>query len=204
MSLKIHPKAKALIFDLDGTLSDSLPVHIETWNKVGKILGFTFDPQIVFELTGRPTIEFAQRIANDFKLNTDPAEIVRLKQEIFHNSMEYIVPVKEVIAVVLENYGKLPLAVGTGASRRSAELQLKALEILELFDAVVTADDVKNHKPKPETFLKCAEILKVSPVECQVFEDGVLGIKAAEKAGMIVTDVRPFINYGNWASKIRD
>ena len=200
MNMDIQPKSKALIFDLDGTLSDSLPVHVATWNKVGEELGFRFNPQIVYEMTGRPTLEFAQRIASEFNLKTNPQEIVRLKQAAFHNSMEYLMPVKEVIAIVKEYYGKLPMAVGTGASRKSAELQLSTLGIRELFEVVVTADDVTNHKPDPETFLKCAWLMNINPEDCQVFEDGDLGIAAAKKAGMYVTDVRPFINYGEWAN----
>lgn len=198
MKLTVHPSAKALIFDLDGTLSDSLPVHVATWNIVGEKFGFTFDPKIVWEMTGRPTIEFARRIVLENHLSDDPWEIVKLKQEAFHNAKEFLKPVREVLDIARQYSGKLPMAVGTGASRRSADLQLKTLGITDLFEAVVTADDVTAHKPEPETFLRCAELLGVQPSECQVFEDGILGIKAARKAGMIVTDVRPFINYGEW------
>lgn len=77
-------------------------------------------------------------------------------------------------------------------------VQLETLDLLRYFVAVVSADDVKKHKPEPETFLECARLMGVEPQYCQVFEDGVLGIEAAEKAGMMVTDVRPFINYGEW------
>ncbi len=65
-------------------------------------------------------------------------------------------------------------------------------------DAIVSADDVTRHKPEPQTFLECARLMGVEPQFCQVFEDGVLGIEAAKKAGMMVTDVRQFINYGEW------
>lgn len=201
MQLRVNPNAKALIFDLDGTLSDSLPMHISTWNKVGEKLGFTFNPKLVYEMTGRPTIEFAHRIVTDFNLKTDAHEIVRLKQEAFHNSMESLNPISEVISIVKNYYGQLPMAVGTGASRKSAGLQLHTLGISHFFDVIVTADDVTHHKPDPETFLKCALLLKVNPADCQVFEDGDLGIEAANKAGMIVTDVRPFISYGDWGNK---
>jgi HAD superfamily hydrolase (TIGR01509 family) len=78
-------------------------------------------------------------------------------------------------------------------------VQLETLDILKYFDHVVSADDVTRHKPEPETFLKCARLMGVEPQFCQVFEDGDLGIEAAQKAGMMVTDVRPFINYGEWA-----
>ena len=83
--------------------------------------------------------------------------------------------------------------MGTGASRTSAELQLKALKIYDLFDAIVTADDVTEHKPLPQTFLKCAELVKINPEKCHVYEDGILGMQAAKSAGMFLTDVRPFL-----------
>lgn len=198
MGLKVHPDAKAIIFDLDGTLSDSLPVHVETWNKVGEKYGFQFDPIIVHEMTGRPTIEFAQRVVEQYNLDADPKEIVRLKQQLFWDLAHLLQPVPEVVKLVQEYYGRIPLAVGTGASRKSAEVQLKTLKLTRFFDAIVSADDVTRHKPNPHTFLECARIMNVEPRYCQVFEDGDLGIAAAKEAGMIVTDVRLFINYGEW------
>jgi len=198
MKLIVDPKAKALIFDLDGTLSDSLPLHVANWNWLGKKFGFTFDQKIVHEMTGKPTIMFAQRIIDDYGIKATPEEIVRLKQKLFRHYAHNLKPVKQVIEIVRRFYGQLPMAIGTGASRRSAEVQLLSLNIGHYFEAVVTADDVTHHKPEPETFLKCAEIMGVEPSVCQVFEDGILGLEAAEKAGMIVTDVRPFVNYGNW------
>lgn len=198
MGLSVHPEAKGLIFDLDGTLSDSLPVHLANWNKIGEKFGFVFDPQIMAELTGRATIDFARRIVDEYNLTVDPEEIVRLKQTSFWDSPELLVPVDEIISIVREYHGKLPMAVGTGASRRSAEVQLKQLGLTNWFDAVVTSNDVIRHKPYPDTFLECARIMGVEPALCQVFEDGDLGIEAAKSAGMFVTDVRKHINYGNW------
>ena len=190
-----HPEAEALIFDLDGTLSNSLPVHVETWFKVCEHYNCTFDPSIVEELTGMPTIHFAHRIIDDNKMKgIDPKEMVAMKQRIFWHSLEHLKPHLPVIELVHQYYGKIPMAVGTGANRKSAELQLKALNIYELFDAIVTADDVIYHKPEPQTFLRCAELVKTSPVKCQVYEDGILGMEAAKKAGMFLTDVRPYLN----------
>ena len=199
MTLKVQPKAKALIFDLDGTLSNSLPVHLATWNIVGKKYGFVFDPQILIEMTGRPTIEFAERVVEQYELSADPIEIMLLKQTSFWDMAHLLEPIDKVVSIVKANYGKLPMSVGTGAGRKSTQVQLETLDLLQYFDAIVTAEDVTSHKPKPETFLECARLMGVEPQYCQVFEDGVLGIEAAEKAGMMVTDVRPFINYGEWA-----
>lgn len=193
MELKIHPNARALIFDLDGTLSDSLPVHIASWHAVCGKLGCTFDERILVEMTGAPTISFAERIKREQNLQIDPEEMVVLKQQEFRKNINQIKPHDAVIGLMKEAHGKLPMAVGTGASRASAMLQLKELEIDGLFDCIVTADDVESHKPEPETFLKCAELMGVKPEFCQVFEDGELGMQAAQSAGMLLTDVRPFV-----------
>ena len=199
MAITVHPDAKGLLFDLDGTLSDSLPVHVATWNAMGEKYGFTFDTQIMFDLTGRPTIEFAERIIEQFGVKEKPEVLTRLKQELFWKMAYLLEPIPEVVAIVKEFYGKLPMAVGTGASRKSAEIQLKTLNITKYFDAVVSANDVTKHKPEPETFLECARLIGVEPKFCQVFEDGDLGIAAAKTARMFVTDIRPHINYGEWA-----
>lgn len=199
MGITIHPEAKALIFDLDGTISDSLPVHIETWNEVGKKYGFVFDPQIIYELTGRPTIEFANCIIERENVNEKPEVLVRLKHEAFWESAHKLIPIEEVTAIVKKYHGVLPMAIGTGASRKSAETQLNALELTHYFDYIVSANEVNKHKPEPDTFLECARLMGVEPQYCQVFEDGDLGITAAETAGMFITDVRPHINYGEWA-----
>lgn len=199
MTIQVHPEAKALIFDLDGTLSNSLPVHVATWNTIGEKYNFKFDPKIVTEMTGRPTIEFARHIVERYNLSVEPEKIVKQKQRSFWDSSNLLEPVAEILSIVKEYHGKLPMSIGTGASRRSTEVQLDALGLTEYFDAIVSADDVTKHKPQPETFLSCARQMNIDPKYCQVFEDGDLGIEAAKKAGMIVTDVRPYINYGEWA-----
>lgn len=199
MGIKVHPEAKALIFDLDGTLSDSLPVHIKTWQMIGDKYGFEFDPQIIYEMTGMPTIEFARRVVRQYKVPETPENIVKMKQKSFWDLAHLLEPVEKVTSIVKEFHGKIPMSIGTGASGKSAEVQLEALDLSAYFDIIISADDVTRHKPEPETFLECARQMNVEPGLCQVFEDGDLGITAAKTAGMFVTDVRPHIKYGEWA-----
>ncbi len=195
MELQADPKAKALIFDLDGTLSDSLPIHLAVWNRIGRSVGFVFDERMVYEMTGMPTIAFAQKIVEDNHLAVSPWELVEIKQKSFLESVHLVRPIGQVVSLVRRYHGVLPMAVGTGASRRSATLQLEVLGLTGWFEPVVTADDVTHHKPEPETFLRCAELMQVEPAFCQVFEDGIAGMKAAGAAGMIVTDVKPYIRF---------
>jgi len=103
-----------------------------------------------------------------------------------------IKPMEPIASFAKKNHGKIPMSIGTGGGRRSAELILEAIGMRSYFQIIVTANDVKNHKPEPDTFLKCAELMGIEPDFCQVFEDGDKGIEAAIKAGMKVTDVRPF------------
>lgn len=190
---EVNSLAKALIFDLDGTLADSLPLHLSTWNKIGDLIGFRVDEQFIREMTGKPTLEFAVRIIRENNLRINSDILVQMKQGTFRETIHLIRPFDVIVNLVRRYYGKLPMAVGTGACRKNALLQLENLRLLSCFDFIVTSDDVIHHKPEPETFLRCAELMKVEPRFCQVFEDGIQGIKAAESAGMMVTDVRPYI-----------
>jgi HAD superfamily hydrolase (TIGR01509 family) len=200
MKLEIHPKAKALIFDLDGTLSDSLPVHIASWHAICSTLKCTFDERIIAEMTGAPTLKIAERVKQEQGLDIDAVEIVKMKQYEFRKNINLIKPHNMVISLMKRSHGKIPMAVGTGSSRISAMMQMKELEIDQLFDFIVTADDVDRHKPEPDTFLKCAGLMGVEPEFCQVFEDGKLGMQAAQTAGMLLTDVRPFVS-GSFADQ---
>jgi len=106
-------------------------------------------------------------------------------------------PIEPVAEIARKYYGKLPMAVGTGGHREAVEQTLIITGLRKYFDIIITANDVDNFKPHPETFLKCAELMNVEPEFCEVFEDGDLGLEAAQMAGMIATDVRSWYD-SNW------
>lgn len=197
MILDVDPKAKALIFDLDGTLADSLPVHMDCWDIVCDNFDYHFSREVMLEMTGMPTLKFAEYVKEQSGCSYEPSEIAQMKQAEFFKRVDQITLFDPVFALVLKYHHKIPMSIGTGGSRKSVELMLDWLGIRDYFDYIVTSSDVERHKPEPDTFLECARLMGVEPQFCQVFEDGDMGIRAANTAGMIVTDVRPFVRKPN-------
>ncbi|MFV0506426.1 MAG: HAD-IA family hydrolase [Bacteroidales bacterium] len=192
--LQISPKAKGLIFDMDGTIANSIPLHLDNWDEICKDLHCSVDRGVLVKMTGRPTVDFARHIIETNNLHdVDAHELARQKQKTFWKNVHRVQEIKEVTKLIYEYHNVLPMSVGTGACRKSALLQLETLNLTKYFRVIVSADDVVRHKPHPDTFLKCAEAMDVDPKYCQVFEDGELGLEAARMAGMIATDVRPYL-----------
>lgn len=197
--LKINPKAKALIFDLDGTLADTMPIHYTAWKNAAAKFGIDFSVELFSQLAGIPLYPTVEKLNQLFGKNIEPQELGNIKEAEFEKNMHLAPEIKIITNLVREYHGKLPMAVGTGGSRR---LSLKTLGIIGLqdyFDILVTSEDVSKFKPHPETFVKCAELMGVNPVDCEVYEDGVLGIQAANAAGMMVVDVTNYykVTIGN-------
>jgi beta-phosphoglucomutase family hydrolase len=200
----ITPGAKALIFDLDGTLADTMPWHYQAWQKACLRFGIVMDTAFLQAHTGAPGWKIAEEvIAINGKTGiVSPEDIMRVKLEEFFVIQHNVTPIEPVIALVQKYYGKLPMSVGTGGHREAVEKTLEIVGIRDYFEIIVTANDVTNHKPHPETFLKCAEMMGVAPSECEVFEDGDLGIEAARRAGMIATDVRTWYD-STWSEGLK-
>ena len=193
MKIKIDPDAKGLIFDLDGTLADSMPIHFKAWRLTAAENGFDYTEKQFLDTAGMPTHKIVTVINKELGFSLDPAKFSRRKEEIFLQNIKDLKVIKPVADIVREYHNRLPMSIGTGGKKEIAWLTLKILGLDKYFDIVVSAEDVENHKPNPDTFLKCAELMKVAPEYCQVFEDGEMGLLAANRAGMIVTDVRPYL-----------
>lgn len=191
--IPVEDKVKALIFDIDGTLLDTMPIHYKACQIVCKKYGFEFPLDFFYETAGTPTLEVFEMLGNKLNINANFKQIAIEKEEMYMELAINIKPIAAAEEVVNRFYGKIPMACGTGATREVAELNLRASGMEKYFDAVITCDDVKFPKPHPETFLKAAQILGIDPEKCQVFEDGDLGIKAALDGGMIATDIRKYI-----------
>lgn len=191
-TLEINPKAKGLIFDLDGTLADTMPIHYIAWKNAASRYEIDFSPELFGQLAGIPLYPTVEKLNELFGKDIDPYEMGNIKEAEFEFNMHLTPQIQIVTNLVHKYHGKIPMAVGTGGARR---LALKTLEIIGLqdyFSILVCSEDVSHYKPHPETFLKCAELMGVAPVDCEVFEDGGLGIQAAQAAGMMVVDVTKY------------
>jgi beta-phosphoglucomutase family hydrolase len=192
MQYDIKPGMRGLIFDLDGTLADTMPLHFKGWVTACKKYGAEIDNAFLRKHTGSPGWMIADEIIKKNNLNGSVSidQIVEEKLYTFSRDQHLVKPIEPVAEIVRKYYGILPMAVGTGGHKEAVERTLEVTGLRKYFDIVVTANDVKNFKPHPETFLRCAELMKIDPEFIEVFEDGDLGIEAAIAAGMTPTDVR--------------
>ena len=190
--LTVNPKARGLIFDIDGTIADTMPIHFIAWREVCSEQGIIFTPELFAEVTGLPAFQTSEYLKRKFHKDFDVKEFTLKKEEIFEKNMEKAVPIEPVVKLIHQYKGKLPMACGTGGPQFLAWRTLKIAGVIDCFEHVVSSEDVKIHKPDPETFLRAAELIHVDPQYCQVFEDGKLGLQAAEAAGMMTTDVTKY------------
>ncbi len=191
-SISIPTHIKGLIFDMDGTLINSLPAHYKAWLEACNSYGVDFTFDYFTTLTGRPVIELSKDIITRFNMNISPVQLVKEKEALVEKNLNEVKLIQPVMRVIKAYNRKLPMAVGTGACKQMATHLLSKAGIINQFKSIITSDDVDNYKPHPETFLKAALEINVVPEECLVFEDGQLGIEAAIAAGMSVIDVKPF------------
>jgi beta-phosphoglucomutase family hydrolase len=174
----------AILFDMDGTLIDSVGPNLEAWQKTCEHFGYPWDFEWMYALGGVPTITTVEIMNQHFSLSIDPNMVSSYKESLFINMDIHGQVFQNIFNILLSYHGKKPVGIGTGASRDHALHQLKDVDILPLLDVLVTASDVKNGKPYPDTYLKAAKSLGVAPNQCVVFEDTETGAKAAAAAGM--------------------
>ena len=199
MHYDIKKGIKGLIFDLDGTLADTMPHHFKGWKMACQKFGADIDTAFLRKHTGSPGWVIAEEIIKKCNLNGSVTieQIIEEKLIEFYKDHHLVKPIPQVTEIVKKYHGILPMAVGTGGHREAVERTLEITGLNKYFEIIITANDVANFKPHPETFLKCADLMQIQPKYIEVFEDGDLGIEAAHAAGMNVTDVRSWYD-SNW------
>lgn len=173
-----------LIFDMDGTLIDTMPAHLASWQQAAEKYQFPYDKTWLHSRGGMPSKKIIAELNQMHGLNLDAEQVAQFKMQTFAEFEDTGELIESTNQVLNRFLGKKRIAVGTGSQRVSAVTLLKKNGILKKLDAVVTANDVENHKPNPDTFLLAAEQIHIPPKECLVFEDTQLGMQAAHAAGM--------------------
>lgn len=182
--------SKALIFDCDGTLTDSMPLHFICWHKTMTTYGLIFDEDRFYSLGGMPTGKIIAMLSQEqgVKVNVEQAAID--KEQAFLDMLHQLEPIAPILDIARQAKGKIPISVASGGYREIVVKQLVAIGCDTWFDAIVAAEDTEKHKPEPDVFLEAAHRMKAKPTECTVYEDSDLGIEAARRAGMKWVDVR--------------
>lgn len=194
MKIEVPEFIRGLIFDCDGTLVDSMPLHIKAWEFAINDAGLKWDFEFFDSKKGMPSNEILELYSKEYGVSIDIEKILQTKYDYFYKHRTEFKPIEHVVDIVFEYKDKLPMSVASGGSRKTVNVQLDDLGIRHLFKAIITADDNLKSKPAPDMFLEAAHRMNVEPHLCQVFEDGELGLEAARKAGMLATDIRLFNN----------
>ena len=174
------------IFDLDGTLVDSMPLHYKAWNEAMHHAGLKeeLSEDLFYSLGGVPTRKVAELLGQHYGLAVDAEKMFHEKEAIFltlQSELKVIAPVVEFARQVAKHF---PVSVASGGPKLIVVPTLAKAGLTELFPVVITPEDVQHGKPSPDMFLLAAKRMGVSAAECLVFEDAEPGIQAAEAAGM--------------------
>ena len=175
----------AYIFDCDGTLADTMPLHYRAWRRLVGEYGGTFSEELFYRLGGKPTEQILELLRDEHGLKVaDTHSAARRKEGYFVAMIHEVAPIEPVVRIARRWHTIKPLAVVSGGFRKNVEMTLDAIGIRTLFDAVVCVEDYARGKPFPDPFLQAARLINVPAGDCLVFEDSPLGVQAAEAAGM--------------------
>jgi beta-phosphoglucomutase family hydrolase len=181
---------KGLIFDCDGTLANTMPLHWRAWQLITQRHNLHFPEDRFYALGGVPSRDILKMLAQEQGRSLDHIAVSHEKEELYLPLMAEIEPIHAVVEIAKAHHGKIPMAVASGGTQRIICQVLDQLKIRHLFAAVVTSEMVKKQKPAPDIFLEAARLIGVPPKFCRAYEDTDLGMQAIRAAGMEAVDVR--------------
>ena len=175
---------RAYLFDCDGTIVDSMPLHYVAWKKTLAEWNCPFPEELFYAWGGRPVRDIIASLNEQHGLNMPVDAVAHRKEGLYHYQLPELQAIDEVVEHIAAQHGRIPLAVVSGSRRSSVVGSLSALNLLDKFETLVCAEDYTHGKPAPDAFLLAAERLGIEPEACLVFEDTEMGIQAATAAGM--------------------
>jgi HAD superfamily hydrolase (TIGR01509 family) len=182
---------QAYLFDCDGTIADSMPVHYQAWQQALGEWGGELSEGLFYAWGGRTVVDIIADLNEQQGLAMPVEAVAGRREELFQKLLPTVRAVPGVLHHINEAHRRVPFAVVSGSTRESVTASLSSLGLLEKFDVLVCAGDYARPKPAPDAFLMAAELVGVEPEACLVFEDTELGIQAATAAGMAAVRVPP-------------
>ena len=175
---------RAYLFDCDGTVVDSMPLHYIAWKKALGEWNCPFDEELFYAWGGRPVTDIISELNQMHGLTMQVHSTAERKESLYFAMLPQLKPIPEVLEHIHHQHLRIPFAVVSGSNRESVIKSLTTTNLLHKFDTIVASEDYENSKPAPDAFLLAAERLGVAPADCLVFEDAEIGLKAAAAAGM--------------------
>ncbi len=172
-----------MIFDCDGTLADTMPLHWHAWQIVTQRHNLHFPEDRFYAFGGVPSRDILKLLAQEQGRSLDHIAIAHEKEEAYLPLMARIEPIHAVVEIAKANHGKIPMAVASGGTQKIIGLVLDHLKIRHLFDAVVTSEMVKNQKPAPDIFLEAARRIGVEPRFCRGLRRYGFGLAGDSRGG---------------------
>lgn len=189
----IPPDIEGLIFDCDGTIADTMPLHLKAYQDALGEAAPLFTSEMFYDLAGVPAVHVLDILKKKFALDFDAETVAEEKEKHFGEMLHKVTSICAVEQVIHDYHGKMPMAIASGGTRENILRTIQVIGLGTCFDAIVSADEVSNGKPAPDIFLQAAKLINIDPAKCLVFEDADMGIKAAQSAGMQWIDVRAFV-----------
>jgi HAD superfamily hydrolase (TIGR01509 family) len=192
LNLKLpEGRFRAYLFDCDGTLADSMPLHYIAWQKALGEWNCEFTEEQHYAWGGRPTPEIIATLNRMRGLKMPVEAVAERKENLYYDLLPQLKPVPDVLEHINAQQGRIPFAVVSGSSCESIIRTLTAVHLLDRFNVLMGAEDYQRGKPAPDAFLFAAARLGIAPKDCLVFEDTAIGIQAATAAGMKSVRVPP-------------
>jgi HAD superfamily hydrolase (TIGR01509 family) len=185
MKLRLPPGSfRAYLFDCDGTIADSMPLHYAAWTSVLGEWDCVFEEELFYEWGGKPAAEIISELNQIQGLSMPVQAVAEQKEKLYYGLLPQLKAVPEVLEHIVAQEGRIPFAVVSGGRRSSVTASLTVLGLLDKFEVLVCAGDYEKSKPHPEPYLLAAARLGIPPECCLAFEDTEMGIQAATAAGM--------------------